>query len=502
MKQFDAVRLILTSPLSDREIGVSTGLSKTTVRRYRQLAAAKRVHWSDVSELSFDVFHGVFNPLPPTSRSKRLPDMEVLHQRLQTRGVNLQLLWEEYCLEDPASALSYSHLAAKFKHYRATLPSVMRQFHPPGERAFVDYSGVRPHYVDSKTREKIPVELFVGVLGASSLMFATCTHSQKVPDFLRSHVAMLNYFGGVPHMLVPDNLKSAVTKPGRVPVLQRSYEDLARHYGAAIVPTRPYHPKDKASVEVSVKVAQQRILSQLHHKTFYSLDEINAAIAVLLEKLNERPMRKDGMSRRQRFDLLERHALNPLPALPYEYAEWTAVPKVSADYHVCVDGHFYSVPHTLVGKKLEARVTEREVELLHGRRRVALHVRNTQRGQHTTLAAHRSPAHRAQGERTPENMLAWAKGAGANILRFVEHQLSQGHPAVGLPACEAVQSLAKTHGTLSVEAAARKSLTMRSPTITTLRRVISRDAKGAPLAPEFAHPTRGALAIAQELMTC
>jgi transposase len=485
MKQFDAVRLILTTTLSDREVAASVGISKTTVGRYRRLAQAKKLTWAKVSTLDPAGIHQLFNRAARGGKEKNTPDLAVLHDQLQGKSMTLQLLWEDYRRDDPDRALSYSHLAAKLKVYRARLPSVMRQHHRPGERAFVDYSGLRPHYLDPTTRQKVMVELFIGVLPASSLMFAVCSPSQKVPDFVGAHVAMLNYFGGVPEVLVPDNLKSAVVTAGKTPTLQKTYADFARHYGIAVLPARPYRPRDKASVEGSVKFAQQRILSRLRHQHFYSLDELNIEIAKLLEEANARPMVKDGISRRDRFEALERAALKPLPAQPYVYAEWVPVPKVPQDYHVCVDGHFYSVPHALIGQKLDARVTDTMVELTHQRRIVARHARSVLLGRHTTDPAHQPEAHRAHAERSPTGMLTWAKTAGPNVLRFVQHQLDRAQPFHGLPACDTVRGLAHTHGTLVVDRAARSALDLRSPTVTTLRRVLDNAAQAtkAPAAP-------------------
>jgi transposase len=472
MKKYDALRLILTTSLTDREIGASAGVSKTTVGRYRRLADAKQLSWDKLAELGPDGIDRVVNRPRSGGKAKRIPDLSLLHDQLQAKSMTLQLLWEEMRNADPHTTPSYSHLAACLKRYRSTLPTIMRQRHVPGERVFVDYSGLRPFYIDRTTQEKVFVELFVGVLGASSLMFATCTPSQKVPDFIRAHVEMLNYFGGVPMVVVPDNLKSAVVVAGRSPQIQRSYADFARHYALAILPARPYRPRDKGSVEVGVKFAQQRVLARLRHQQFFSLDELNAEIARLLEDVNARAMVKDGLSRRARFEAIERTALRPLPALPYVYADWTAVPKVPQDYHVAVEGHFYSVPHDLIGKRVDARLTDATVEILHNRRRVALHKRSSAVGSHTTAIAHQPEAHRAQGDRTPDGMLAWAKDAGPHLLRFVQHQLGGPQPFTGLPACERLRALARTHGTAAVDRAARAAFDARSPNITSLKRLL------------------------------
>lgn len=472
MKQHDTVRLILTTALSDREIAASLGLSKTTVGRYRRVVEDKAITWDQAKSLSSGEVKELLNKKKAGGKPKPTPDFALLYQQLQQKGITLQLLWEEYRREDPEHTLSYSQFAARMRAYTKTLPTVMRQHHKPGERVFVDYSGMRPHYIDPATRKKVEVELFVGVLGASSLMFATCTHTQRVPDFLSAHVAMFNFFGGVPEVVVPDNLKAAVIEPGKTPTLQRSYEDLARHYGVAVLPARPYRPRDKASVESGVKYAQERILARLRHMTFYSLADLNAAVASLLAQANARPMANHGQSRRARFNALERAVLKPLPSQPYEYAEWTVITKVPRDYHVAVEGHFYSVPHELIGKRVDARLTDSTVRVMHQGRCVAHHTRNQVKGAHTTSPSHQTEAHRAQAERTPDGMLAWAKTAGPYVSQFVRHQLDRAQPYLGFPACDALRSLAHKHSTALMEQVVREAIAMHAPNISAVRRLL------------------------------
>lgn len=493
MKQYDALRLILTTALSDREVAASLGLSKTTVGRYRRIAATQRLSWNRVGPMSPSDVHALLNKPRSGGKPKPTPDLAHLHQELQQKGMTLQLLWEEHRRENPDTCLSYSHLAAQLKRYRETLPASMRQHHAPGERAFVDYSGLRPHYIDRATQKEVPVELFVGVLGASSLVFATCTPTQRVPDFLSAHVAMLAYFGGAPEVIVPDNLKSAVVKAGKTPTLQRSYADFAQHYGVAVLPARPIHPKDKAAVEVAVQVVQRRILARLRHTHFYSLEDLNAAIAVLLEELNARPMSKNGVSRRDQFEAWERAMLRPLPEQPYVYADWVVIPKVPKDYHVTVEGHSYSVPHDLIGARIDARLMGDTVELFHDRRRVARHARSSAEGRHTTTPAHQPESHRAQAERSPDGMRHWAKAAGPHVLQLIQHQLNRAQPHLGLPACDSVRALAHKHGTAVLEQAARDALSLHSPTLTTLRRLLeNRQTAALPSKSPRASHARGA----------
>lgn len=493
MKQFDALRLILTTALSDREVAAVVGLSKTTVGRYRQVASTKRLSWDGVGSATPSEICALLNKPRSGGKPKPLPDLAHLHQELQRKGMTLQLLWEEHRRENPEMSLSYSHLAAQLNRYRKTLPASMRQYHVPGERAFVDYSGQRPHYIDRATQKKVEVELFVGVLGASSLIFATCTHAQSTPDFLSAHVDMLAYFGGAPEIIVSDNLKAAVVKTGQIPTIQRSYADFAQHYGIAVLPTRPYHPKDKAAVEQAVQQIQRRLLAPLRNTRFYSLEDLNVAIAAQLEVVNAKPMVKSGVSRRDQFEAWERNALRPLPPQPYMYSNWVVIPKVSQDYHVAVERHFYSVPHELVGARIDARLTAETIELFHERKCVASHPRSHVMGRHTTNPAHQPESHRAQAERTPNGMRHWAKSAGPYVLQLIEHQLNRSQPYLGLPACDSVRALAHRHGTAVLDQVAREALTLRSPTLTTLRRLLeNRQAEALPPKSPRASHARGA----------
>lgn len=483
MKIYDAVRLILTTHLSDRSIAAASGASATTVRKYRRTARAKKLVWSNLVTLPPAAFNALFNQ-PKTGRPRRIvPDWAAVHADMQRKGMTLQLCWEEYRQVTPVNALCYSQFAALYRAYLDTLPTVMRQHHVHGERAFVDFSGVRPSYTDRTAGKTVNVELFVGVLPASGYFFATCVASQKVPDWIGAHVAMLEFFGGSPQVIVPDNLRSAVVTAGRNPTIQRSYADFARYYDLTILPARPYKPRDKGAVEQAVRFAQQRILARLRSSTFHSLDDINAAIAPLLNEANDRVMTEYGQSRRERFEK-ERPTLRALPSEPYVYGEWVRIERTSQDYHVPIFGHFYSVPHRFVGERIDARVTDTHVELFHQRQCVGRHARSTEKGGHTTLASHQTPEHRAQAQRTPEDTKAWANGVGPNVIRFVRKALAVPRPFEGLKVCDRLRGLAHKHGTEAVEAAMGEAFALGSPRISTVQRVLASRKKAEASAPK------------------
>jgi transposase len=262
-------------------------------------------------------------------------------------------------------------------------------------------------------------EIFVAVLGASSLTYAEATWSQTLPDWIGAHVRMFRFFGAAPRLLVPDNLKSGVNKASFYdPEVNRSYGAMAAHYAVGILPARPRRPRDKAAVEAGVRFAQSYIVGRLRNVTFFSLAACNAAIAAALERMNGREMRRLGVSRRQLFEAVERATMQPLPQDDYEYADWHLA-RVGIDYHVEVQGFFYSVPHALLREQVDTRATARTVEVFHRGKRVASHVRRYGGPRHGTHPEYMPSAHRRYAEWTPERLQLQARGIGAQLLQRV-----------------------------------------------------------------------------------
>lgn len=489
--RWDIIEALLSDPGSNRAIAARLGVSKTTVGRHRAILDTSGITTvAQARAMSADALDALFNKRAHARSLKHQPDWAHMHEELESPGVTLRLLWKEYqtgLLQQgqPANRLlSYSQFAFHYAAQRARRPVidrpqvVMRQHHEPGASAQVDYSGKRPHYIDANGRT-VTAELFVGVLPCSGLIFATCTATQQVPDFIAAHVRMLAYFGGAPLALIPDNLRSAVVTPGKNPVLQRAYADFANYYNIAVVPARVRRPRDKAAVETSVCIVQREILAPLRHETFRSVDELNQAVAEKLEILNARPMRKDGTSRRDRFERMERDALRPLPAAPYTCSAFLPLPAVPPDYHVTVFQHAYSVPHTLVGRRLEARVSGdgRRIDILDGRTVVAAHVRSAVAGGATTCPDHQPPHHRHQAGQTPKALHAWAAAQGGAIDRFVAHQFAHAsQPFHALPACQRLRALCDTYTGALVQEACQSAFDLNVPTISTVLRFVNQRA--------------------------
>jgi transposase len=447
--------------LSDRAIARSTRLARSTVGDYASRAVAAGLSWplpEELSDTALEALLFVRGGPAVGARRKPEPDWAGLHRELRRPGVTLMLLWQEYRAGAP-EGYGYSRFCELYQSWESRLSPVMRQVHPAGERLFVDYAGQTVELVDGRTGEIGAAQVFVAVLGASSYTYAEATLTQTLPDWIGAHVRALAFFGGVPRQIVPDNLKAAVLKANwHEPGLNPTYQDFATHYGTAILPARPRRPRDKAKVEVGVQVVERWILARLRNQRFFTLGELNSAIGALLGDLNDRPMRHLGASRRQLFDQLDRPALAALPVEAYVYAEWRQR-RVGLDYHVDIDGHYYSVPHRLLRQQLEARITQRTVELFHKGERVACHLLGGARGRHTTVTEHMPSSHRRHAGWTHERIQGEAAGIGPSTVALVDVILrSRPHPEQGFRACMGILRLARQYGVDRLEAACRRGL--------------------------------------------
>lgn len=429
-----------------REVALSLGISAGAVGNTMARVSAAGLDWKQVEELSDDQLEvRLYGPAVVEGASRPEPDPVWIHQERKKPGVTLELLHLEY-LEANPNGYGYTAFCQRYRDWLDSHRLSMRQTHRAGEKAFLDYSGKKPHLVDPKTGECIDVELFVAVLGASNYTYAEATATQRGPDFIASNERALAFYGGVPGALVPDQLKSGVTKPcWYEPLVRRTYEEMSRHYGTVVLPARPFHPRDKAKVEAGVLVAQRWILARLRNQTFFSLTAMNERIGELLEMLNSRTMRVYGKSRRELYELLDKPALKALPPERFQYATWKRV-RINIDYHVEVDHHFYSVPCTLRAEcpELEARFTATTVELFRNGERITSHARSYTRGLHTTKSEHMPKAHLKHLEWTPSRIIHWAGTVGPNTQALVEAILAdRPHPEMGYRSCLGILRLSK-----------------------------------------------------------
>jgi transposase len=422
----EVLRLKYACGVSDRVISRSVGIGRTAIAEYVRRAAVIGISWPIPEELDDTALERkLFAPAgsnPP--RSKPLPEWGHIHAELRRRGVTLALLWEEYRGHHP-DGYGYSRFCDLYVEWRHGITATMRQTHAAGEKLFVDFAGDTVLVFDGLTGEVRAAKIFVAVMGASNYTFAQARFSEALPDWIGAHVDALTFLGGVPKALVCDNLKAGVTVVSRYePGVNRTYQDLAAHYGTTIMPARPRKPRDKAKVEAAVLIVQRWILARLRNRRFFSLAELNVAILILVDELNARLMRKLGASRREFFDTIDRPALRPLPAEPYQYAEWRRA-RVAPDYHVEVQGHFYSVPSRMIRQVVEVRATEATIEVFHRGTRIASHARSGVKRRHTTIPEHMPSAHRRYAFWTPARLLAAAEKVGRPRLRCARRSCGQ-----------------------------------------------------------------------------
>lgn len=437
-------------------LGVSVGVVSAAVNRAKEAG----LDWAAVTALDEVALETRLYGAPNAAgRNRPAPDFLHLHNELKRKGVTLELLHVEYLGVHP-DGYRYSRFCDLYRGWLSKQRLSMRQVHRAGEKAFLDYSGKKPHLVDAETGELVEVELYVAVLGASSFTYVEATRTQRVADFVGSTTRALEYFGGVAEVLVPDQLRSAVRKPGRYePLIQRTFDEMAGHYGTVVIPARPRKPKDKAKVEVAVQVAQRWILARMRDEVFHSLAALNERIWELLEELNDRPMRAYRASRRELYERLDKPALKPLPVGRFVYSEWKQA-RVSIDYHVDVDRHLYSVPWQLVREEVEVRITATTVEVYHVGKRVASHVRSHVPGRYSTVPEHMPKSHRKQMEWTPTRLMHWGEKLGPCTARLVRFLIEERpHPEQGYRRCLGILKLERTYGAERLEAACLRALT-------------------------------------------
>jgi transposase len=454
----DILRLRHAAGLSIRQIRASTKVSVGAIQKLLAKAEEEGLGWPLPPELDDDSrLACLFYPGADTRVSTRyqVPDWSALHQGLKRKGVTKQLLWEEYTEQYPNRCYSYSQFCERYAHWKGLQKRSMRQTHKAGEKCFVDYAGQTVPLVCAETGEIRQAQIFVAVLGASNYTYAEASPSQSLPDWLTSHVRAFEYFGGTPAIVVPDNLKSGVSRACRYdPQLNASYQQLAEHYQLAVVPARPYKPRDKAKAEVGVQLVERWILARLRHHTFFSLAELNQCIRALLEELNNKPFKQLPGNRRQAFEQLDQPALRALPRHPYRFVEIKPV-KVNIDYHVQYQGHHYSVPHPYVGETLELHAGEHLISLYFRQRQVATHPRAYRPGT-TTAPGHMPERHRKHQQWTPGRLKNWAKAIGPEVLAWVSTQLEiKAHPEQAYRLCLGLLNLSREYPAQRLDAACR-----------------------------------------------
>jgi len=487
MRQLRQMLRLHHDGVSAREIGRTLGVARSTIQDNLERARVAGIGWPLPSEWTDEVLEQRLfarASVKPGRRRHTEPDWAALARELKRSGVNLMVLWEEYRESHP-DGYGYSRFCDLYREFERRLSPVMRQHHVAGDKVFVDYSGKKIAIVDPSTGEVRDAEIFVAVLGASNYTYAEATWTQTLPDWIGAHVRMFRFFDGVPRLVVPDNLKSGVHKASFYdPEINRSYAMMAAHYGVGVLPARLYRPRDKAKVEAGVKFAQTYVLGRLRHQTFFSLADANRAIALVLERMNGHVMRRLGLSRSDLFASIKRGALRSLPATDYEFAEWRLA-RVGLDYHVEVDGFYYSVPHALIRAQVDVRITSRTIEVFHRAKRVAAHQRRYGGRLHGTDPDHMPSAHRRYAAWTPERFQRWARTIGPNTEGLVVAVLAnRPHPEQGFRTCLGVLRLFRGIDPVRAEAIAARALAIGALTYKSVASILKNNLDRAPPAAE------------------
>lgn len=456
----EILRLKFECHCSNHLIALSVGISSSTVSECLRRVRTAQLTWPLPESLDDAQLEALLYPpvKKKTPVEQGVVDCLYIHQQLKRKSVTLMLLWQEYKEKYP-KGFGYSRYCEIYRKWQGELDICMRQNHKAGEKCFVDYAGMKMQVVNQTTGEIQETEIFVAVLGASNFTFAEATLSQQLPDWISSHVRAFEFFGGVPEIVVPDNLKSGVAKAHRYePDVNPTYQDMAQHYGVAIIPTRVSAPQDKAKVENAVQQVERQILAKLRDQKFFSLQELNKAIHRLLNNLNQRSFQKLPGSRQSQFDELEKNLLKALPQKRYVFAEWKKV-RAGADYHIELNQHYYSVPYTFAKKELDARFTQDIVEVFFKNKRIASHVRSYKKHKHTTVKQHMPKQHQFYAEWTPERMIHWAEKVGSATAKLCEIIMqSRAHPQQGFRSCLGILRLAKSYGNERLESSCKRAL--------------------------------------------
>ncbi|WP_046007346.1 IS21 family transposase [Pseudoalteromonas rubra] len=414
----------------------------------------------DLNDLQLEAALFPKRPLPAV---KALPDFALIHQELKRKGMTKLLLWQEYLDENLDTAYQYTQYCALYQRWLKKQKRSMRQFHLAGDKLFIDYCGPTVPIVNPDTGEVRQAQIFVATLGASNYTYVEASAGQDQQSWLEAHANAFEFFGGVPRLLVPDNLKSAVTKADRYePVLNENYQKLARHYQTAVMPARPYKPKDKAKAENAVLIVERWLLMRIRKQVFHTLAELNATLRALLKELNQRPFKAMAGNRQGLFEQLDKPALTPLPQSRYEYTDHKQA-KVNIDYHVLYNKHAYSVPHQYVGERVSLEAGQRVVRIYHHNQCIARHQRSHKEYGFSTLSEHMPEFHQKQ-QWSPGRLLSWGQSIGPGCREVVAHQLnSKPHPEQAYRSTLGLLNLSRQYGEARLEKACQSALLAGKP---------------------------------------
>ena len=442
----EILRLKYESNLSARQIARALNVSHTVVNNYLGKANSCTKSYDELKTLSNNELASNLFPVEHRKYKYTPPNFAYIHKELRRKGVTLELLHEEYADANVNGCYGYTWFCNEYRQYAKKVNPSMRQTHIAGEKVFVDFSGMTMGVTHKDTGEITQVQIFVGVLGASDYPYVKALSSQSKKDFINTHVDMFKYFGGTPLILVPDNLKSAVLKADNYdPDINPDYASMARHYGCVVIPARSAKPKDKAKVENGVKIVQRWILARLRNHTFFSIEELNAAIRNLIPLYVNKKMKRLDRSRLELFAELDKPALNKLPAMDYEYREFKMA-KVDINYHIALEKAYYSVPYQLIHKKVEVWYSNTTVDIYYEGKKIATHPKTSKKGKYITNTDHMASSHKKYLEWNPGRILNWGKTIGDSTVKLLDTIMKRyPHPEMGFKACMGILNLYKKY---------------------------------------------------------
>ena len=479
----EVFRLKFDCDISNRQIAKSCNIARSTVAEYLFRFQQAALSWPLPQDIDDNQLEQLLYPQLPTipADQRPLPDWSYIHQQLRHKSVTLMLLWQEHKELHPKGH-QYSQFCHLYRQWAKLIDPVMRQEHRAGEKLFVDYAGQTIEVYDLHANQMREAQIFVAALGASNYTFAEATWTQSLPDWIGSHSRAFSFLGGVTQIVVPDNLKSAVSKACFYePTINPTYLDMANYYDTVVIPARVRKAKDKAKVEVAVQVVERWILARLRNRQFFSLRQLNETIVELLVDLNNRAFQKLPGCRKQLFESLDKPALKPLPLQPYPYAEWK-IAGVNIDYHIEVDHHYYSVPHPLIGKKIDVRITQATIECFYKSKSVASHIRSYLKGRHTTVKEHMPKSHQQWAKWSPQRFINWAAKIGPHTAQLIELILnSRKHPQQGFRSCLGILRLTKSYDDQRLEAACQRAVTIGSTSYKSVASILKYNLDQKPL---------------------
>ncbi len=498
MRKIKEIIRLKASGLSNRQIANSCKASPSTISEVLCSAEKQNLTWPEVQPLDeTELEHKLFPNRFQVKGSRPGLDLEYLHRELFRKDVTLQLLWEEYKRDNP-DGYQYSYFCEIYQKWRGTLDVRMRQQHKAGEKTLVDFAGQTVPVQDPLTGEIWQAHIFVAVLAATDYTFAMATRDETLENWISGHIHAFEYFGGLTEILIPDNPRALVTRACRYePELNRTYQEMAEHYGVAVIPARPRKARDKAKAEKAVQLVEYQILAKLRKRTFFSLEELNQAIYELLIELNNKPYQKINGTRYSLFEELEKPLLKPLPAHRYEFADWK-VAKVNIDYHVEAEKNFYSVPYQLVKKEVMLRITASTVEIMRKGKRVTSHERLYGKGKHSTFSEHMPKSHQEHAQWTPFRILQWVAASGPKTTELAQAIMkSKSHPEQGFRTCLGLIRLGERYSKQRLEAACARALIFNSLSYRSVRSILEKgldhlpDCESPPFEPIHHQNVRG-----------